>query len=221
VALVAPPSQKETHMPYRLRRAALALVSVTALAATLAACKDSGAPSAAPSAVTVLSPSAASSPGPQAPTCAQVKEAMVRGSIDPYSAFGSDGAPLTEGMFSGEDGLVLAVQQACATGDLGGKIGTVTVGTIMNSIVDTTGRWWGVMLCVQPGDRAQCTVHFVLDDRDPIESVGIADHKLTVVYLTRPDDAGSAAVAVRRTAVYGVSGSTLTELSHTDAPYTQ
>ena len=59
-----------------------------------------------------------------------------------------------------------------------------------------------------------------LYDRDPIESVSIAGHKLTVVYLTRPDDAGSATVAVRRTAVYGVSGSTLTELSHTDAPYT-
>ncbi|MEV4416172.1 hypothetical protein [Catellatospora sp. NPDC049609] len=222
-------------MPHRLRRTALALVAVAALAGPLAACKDSGTPSAAPSAVTELSPSAAppsaaaspaaASPIPQAPvnkvpTCAQVKDAMVRGSIDPYGAFGADGAPLTEGIFGGEDGLVLAVQEACTTGDLGGKIGKVTVGTIMSSLVDTTGRWWGVMLCVKPGDRAQCTVHFVLDDRDPIESVSIAGHKLTVVYLTRPDDAGSAAVSVRRTAVYGVSGTTLTELSHTDTPYT-
>ncbi|BCJ74752.1 hypothetical protein CS0771_42960 [Catellatospora sp. IY07-71] len=223
-------------MPHHPRRTAFLLLPAALLAGVLAACKDSGTPSAAPSAVTVVSPSAAgspsaaaspaaASPSPKAPvnkvpTCAQVKEAMIRGSIDPYDAFGADGAPLTEGIFSGEDGLVLAVQQACTTGDLGGKLGKVTVGTIMSSYVDTTGRWWGVMLCVKPGSRAQCTVHFALNDRDPIESVSIAGHKLTVVYLTRPDDAGSATVAVRRTAVYGVSGSTLTELSHTDAPYT-
>jgi hypothetical protein len=145
---------------------------------------------------------------------------MVRGLIDPYYAFGADGAPLTEGMFSGEDGLVLAVQKPCATGDLGGEIGYVTVGTIMSSIVDTTGRFWAVMLCTKPADRAQCVVHFALDDRDPIESVSVKDKKLTLVYLTRPADGASAGVAVKRTAVYAVDGSILKEQSHTDEPYT-
>ncbi|WP_155373482.1 hypothetical protein [Catellatospora vulcania] len=212
-------------MPHHPRRAALLLIPVLALTGLASACKSTESPSAAPSAVTVLSPSPEASPSAAAPakptpTCAEVKEAMVRGLIDPYYAFGDDGAPLTEGMFSGEDGLVLAVQQPCATGDLGGEIGAVTVGTIMSSVVDTTGRYWGVMLCAKPGDRAQCVVHFVLGDRDPIESVAVAGKKLTLVYLTRPADAGSAVVSVKRTAVYFADGSILKEESHTDAPYT-
>ncbi|WP_144119253.1 hypothetical protein [Catellatospora sichuanensis] len=214
-------------MPLHPRRAALLMIPILALAGTAAACKSGGEPpSAAPSAVTVLTPSPeAASPSPAkpatpVPTCAEVKEAMVRGLIDPYYAFGKDGAPLTEGMFSGEDGLTLAVQKPCASGDLGGEIGTVTVGTIMSSVVDTTGRYWGVMLCTKAPDRAQCVVHFVLNDRDPIESVSIADKKLTLVYLTRPADAGSAVVSVRRTAVYATDGSILKEQFHTDAPYT-
>ncbi|GAA2360289.1 hypothetical protein Cme02nite_37360 [Catellatospora methionotrophica] len=213
-------------MPLHPRRAALLLIPILALTGAASACKSGGdAPSAAPSAVTVLTPSpeapaSAAPPAVPTPTCAEVKDAMVRGLIDPYYAFGKDGAPLTEGMFSGEDGLVLAVQKPCATGDLGGEIGTVTVGTIMSSIVDTTGRYWGVMLCAKPEDRAQCVVHFVLGDRDPIESVSVADRKLTLVYLTRPADAGSAVVSVKRTAVYAVDGSILKEQSHTDEPYT-
>lgn len=208
------------------RRTALLLIPTLALAGLAAACRSGGEPpAAAPSAVTVLTPSPEPSPSPAkpatpVPTCAEAKDAMVRGLIDPYYAFGQDGAPLTEGMFSGEDGLVLAVQKPCATGDLGGEIGTVTVGTIMSSVVDTTGRYWGVMLCAKPGDRAQCVVHFVLGDRDPIESVSVAGQKLTLVYLTRPADAGSAVVSVRRTAVYVADGSILKEQSHTDTPYT-
>lgn len=215
-------------MPLHPRRTALLLVPIAALAGLAAGCKSTDEPAAAPSAVTVLtaSPAAPASPSPAAapvnkvPTCPEVKDAMVRGLVDPYYAFGDDGAPLTEGMFSGEDGLVLAVQEPCATGDLGGEIGNVTVGTIMSSVVDTTGRYWGVMLCVKPAERAQCSVHFVLNDRDPIQSVAVGDQKLTLTYLTRPDDGAAAAVSIERTAVYGVGGgSVLKELSRSDVPY--
>lgn len=209
-------------MPHLSRRTAASLVAAAALTGLLAGCpaKDpapSG--SAAPSAVTELSPSAAA-PVAAAPTCAEVKGAMVRGVLDPYHAFGDDGAPLAEGMFSGEDGLVLAVQQPCVTGVLGGEIGNVTVGTIMSSVVNTTGRYWAVALCGKPAERAQCVVQFVLDDRDPIESVAIQDQKLILVYLTRPTDAAAATVAVRRTTIYVAAGKALKEESRADAPYT-
>ncbi|MBV1853583.1 hypothetical protein [Catellatospora tritici] len=210
-------------MPHPRRRTVRLLLASALLLSPLAACKNTDQPAAAPSAVTVVSQSPAASPAAPkvpAPTCAEVRDAVVRGLIDPYYAFGDDGAPLLEGQHAGEDGLVLAVQQPCATGDLGGELGNVTVGTIMSSVVDTTGRYWAVMVCTKPADRAQCTVHFMLDDRDPIESVAIADHKLTLVYLTRPADGASAGVAVKRTAVYIADGGILKELSHTDEPYT-
>ncbi|BCJ75042.1 hypothetical protein CS0771_45860 [Catellatospora sp. IY07-71] len=139
--------------------------------------------------------------------------------MDPYRAYGDEGAPLTEGMFSGQDGLTLAVQEPCATGDLGGGLGTTTAGTIMSSVVNTSGRYWAVMLCGKPVERARCVVQFELDDREPVEKVSIADGKLTQVYLTRPSDAGTATLSIRRTAVYALDGDVLKEISRTDEPY--
>jgi hypothetical protein len=63
-------------------------------------------------------------------------------------------------------------------------------------------------------------VHIAMNDRDPIESVSFTGNKMTLVYLTRPDDAGSAVVSIRRTATYAAEGTVLKEQSHTDAPYT-
>src|SRR5690349_15085703 len=118
-------------MPHLRLRTGRLLVASALLLSPLAACKNSEEPAAAPSAVTVVSQPPAASPSPQVPavpaaTCAEVRDAVVRGLIDPYYAFGDAGAPLLEGMHSGEDGLVLAVQKPCATGDLGGELGTVT-----------------------------------------------------------------------------------------------
>ncbi|MBB5873317.1 hypothetical protein F4553_006751 [Allocatelliglobosispora scoriae] len=207
-------------MPYR-PSTALQLTAAVALVSLLAGCPKDSPDSSSPTVSTQLSPSPSpAKPLAAAPTCAEIKGSIVRGLIDPYYAFGKDGAPLTEGIFSGEDGLNLVVQQPCTTGDLGGEIGNVTVGTIMNSIVDTTGRTWSVMLCTKGADRAQCVVHFALGDRDPIESVTVADKKLTLVYLTRPADGPAAGVSIKRTAIYATDGTILKEQSHTDAPYT-
>jgi hypothetical protein len=217
-------------MPHHRRRTTALLIAAVTLTSLLAGCKQESPPpgNAGPTVSTELSASpSAAAPSPSkappvaaAPTCAQVRNAMVRGVLDPYYAFGADGAPLAEGAFSGEDGLVLAVQQPCATGELGADVGNVTVGTIMSSIVDTTGRYWGLMLCTRGTSRAQCVVHVILDDRDPIESLAITDRKLTVVYLTRGSGEGMAGVSIRRTAVYTAVGASIREQSRTDAPYT-
>jgi hypothetical protein len=209
-------------MPHSRRRAACLLLAAATLTGLLAACEQEDpiietTPTAATEVSAAPSPAV---PVAKAPTCAEVKEGMVTGLVDPYYAYGKDGAPLTEGIFGGEDGLTLAVQAPCATGVLGGEIGNVTVGTIMSSIADTTGRYWAVMLCRKPADRAACVVQFILDDRDPIESVAVADGKLKLVYLTRPADGAAASVAVRRTAIYKVNGAILQEESRTDTPYT-
>jgi hypothetical protein len=123
-------------------------------------------------------------------------------------------------MYSDKDGLVLAVQQPCASGDLGGDIHNVTVATIMDSITGTTGRFWNVMLCWYVDSKPKCTVHIEMNDRDPIESVAVSGKKLTLVYLTRPDGGAMAAVSIRRTAIFEAEGTLLKERSRSDAPYT-
>ncbi len=208
-------------MPYPRRTPAL-LIAAVALTGLVAGCSKSPAakPSGAPATSAQPGPAASSAtPAAAAPTCAEIKNAAVRGLIDPYYSFGDAGAALVDGGYSGDGGLVLAVQQPCTTGDLGGEIGNVTVGTIMNSITGTTGRTWNVMLCSTSKGHVLCVVHFALDDRDPIESVAVADKKLTLVYLTRADGADPATVTIRRTAVYAADGTILKEQSHTDAPY--
>ncbi|HCT75442.1 MAG TPA: hypothetical protein DGG94_11060 [Micromonosporaceae bacterium] len=123
-------------------------------------------------------------------------------------------------MYSDKDGLVLAVQQPCASGDLGEDIRNVTVATIMDSVTATTGRFWNVMLCWYVDSKPKCTVHIEMKDRDPIESVTIGDKKLTLVYLTRPDDGAAAVVSIRRTAIFEAEGTLLKERSRSDVPYT-
>jgi hypothetical protein len=202
------------------RRNAVLLATIATASVMLAGC-PAGEPTASPTPTTAtsLTPSAAP-PVAKAPTCAEVREGTVGGLIDPYYAYDPAGAPLSGGMFSGADGLVFAVQEPCATGDLGGDIGNVTVATVMNSVENTTGRFWNVMLCTPGEGRAKCRVNIALNDRDPIESVSVSGQKLTLVYLTRPDGGAMAAVSVRRTAIYTAVGTVLTEQSHTDTPYT-
>ena len=211
-------------MPHRRWRAARQVVTALAVTGLLAACSGTPkAPVSSDRATASARPSpstSAATPAAAAPTCAEIRSATVRGLIDPYYSFGDAGATLVDGAYSGDAGLVLAVQEPCATGDLGGEIGTVTVGTIMNSVTNTTGRFWNVMLCAKPQGQVRCVVHFALGDRDPIESVSVSGQRLTLVYLTRPDGGDAAMVTIRRTAVYAADGSILKERSHTDSPYT-
>ncbi len=204
----------------KIRSFVLPMTAALAVTAMLAACQET--PKSLPT-VVAESPSPTPSPAKSSaavPACAELKGASVRGLIDPYYAFGHEGAPLSDGMYSDKEGLVLALQQPCASGGLGSDIGAVTVGTIMNSVTGTTGRYWNVMLCTKGTTRPDCMVHIAMNDRDPIESVSFTGSKMTLVYLTRPDDAGSATVSIRRTAIYAAEGTVLKEQSHTDAPYT-
>jgi len=57
-------------------------------------------------------------------------------------------------------------------------------------------------------------------DRNPVVAITIAGQKATVVYLTRTEDLPPIAVNIKRTVVHKLSGSSLVELSHIDAPYT-
>jgi len=209
-------------MPNR-RRSTVLLIAAVALAGILAGCTAKPKPvvSGGPG-VSAQPTTSASSAAPVnvTPSCAEIKNATVKGLIDPYYSFGDAGATLVDGLYSGNGGLVLAVQQPCTTGDLGAEIGNVTVGTIMNSVTGTTGKVWSVMLCNTVKGRVVCTVHFALTDRDPIESVAVSGQRLTLVYLTRPDGGDPAVTTIRRTAVYAPDGTILKEQSHTDAPYT-
>ncbi len=62
-----------------------------------------------------------------------------------------------------------------------------------------------------------------LGDRTPVVSIDAsspAARQVTVVYLARGDAEPTAVVTIRRTAVYRVMEPAMTELRHTDAPYT-
>ncbi len=200
----------------QIKRLVLAAFGLTV---ALAGCTEQTPTAAPPTSSAVSQASATPAAGKPTPACAELANASVRGLIDPYYAFGDQGAQLADGMFSDKDGLVLALQKPCATGDFGPDIGAATVGVIMNSVTGTTGRFSNVMLCTKESGKARCMVHIAMNDRDPIESVSFSGNKMTLVYLTRPDEQSSAVVTIKRTAIYAAEGTVLKEQSHTDAPY--
>ncbi|MFG2010865.1 hypothetical protein ACGFNF_17530 [Micromonospora sp. NPDC048868] len=151
-------------------------------------------------------------------TCTQLKTAVLGNGSERYNGY-PDPIPLLDGMWSGEDGTVVHMQQPCAIGDLtGDDAADAVVPVLMDG--GGTGKFWQIVMYGNIDGKPVYVTMVDIGDRTPVESVSIKSRRATVVYLTRPEDASSAEVAVRRTAVYELSGSRLVEISHTDAPYT-
>ncbi|MEU4779649.1 hypothetical protein [Micromonospora sp. NPDC023633] len=215
--------------------AALALVAALSGCITITAPADDPDPAAAgqPTASTnvvddeTASPDAAPSAAPDTPgapdplralTCEQLKTAALGNGTERYNGY-AEPIPLVDGMWSGEDGTVVHMQQPCAIGDLtGDEAADALVPVLMDG--GGTGKFWQVVMYGNIDGKPVYVTMLDIGDRTPVESVSISSRRATVVYLTRPEDASSAEVAVRRTAVYQLSGSRLVEISHTDTPYT-
>lgn len=157
---------------------------------------------------------------PTAPalTCAQLADARLGSAAAPYNGY-PDHIPLTEGIWNGEDGATVELQKPCATGDLDGDGAADAVGTVRLR-AGGTGQFWTVVVWRNSGGEPAYRALVDLGDRNPVTSVSVSGQRATVVWLTRSDGRGMAELDIRRTSVYRLSGTTLVEVGHTDAPYT-
>ncbi|MGC4888910.1 hypothetical protein [Micromonospora sp. DT227] len=206
--------------------------ATTAVTATAAAPADEVTPDATSPAPTADSPTSAASapakpasdPQPAPPkvvpalTCGQLAGADLGSPKAPFYDH-TDHIPLLDGIWNGEDGTGVALQKPCAIGDLDGDKAADAARAV---VVRTggTGQFWSVVFWHNAAGKPAYRTVVDLGDRTPVTSIGIAGQKATVVWLTRSDDASMAELNTRRTTVYRLSGVTVTELSHTDTPYT-
>src|SRR4051794_16710673 len=103
------------------RSGTVLLIAAVALAGLVTACTAKPKPVPSGGAGVSAQPTGSAAPvapAKVAPPCAELGHATVKGLIDPYYSFGDAGATLVNGGYSGDGGLVLALQQPCTTGDL-------------------------------------------------------------------------------------------------------
>ena len=162
-------------------------------------------------------PPPATSAAPAALSCASVRSASVYARYNPYNLAGEDGLDLVDGVWTGPGGLSVAVQAPCAVGELVAGAGPAAVVAFLSMTAGTTGRYWAMASCRPDGGHVYCSPVLQLDDREPIESIAIADRRITLVYLTRTPDVPPVGLNIRRTAIYVWGGDTVHEVSHTDA----
>jgi hypothetical protein len=123
---------------------------------------------------------------------------------------------LVDGGWTG-DGLSVSSRE-CAVGDLDGD---GHADGITSLVFNNGGTGQFYYLAYWHNDSGQPVYESAvnLGDRTPVETITIADGKATVVLLTRTADLPEAATNIRRTSIYRLSGATLVEEGHTDAPY--
>ena len=155
---------------------------------------------------------------PAALHCDQLKSALVGSTTISYNGY-HDSIPLGDGVWSGEDGNTVTLQDPCAIGDLDGDGGADAVGVVMLSS-GGTGQFWSLVVWHDSNGHPVFTAVTDLGDRNPVQSITISGGKATVVYLTRTADLPMAGVNIKRTAIYKLSGHHFTEQSHHDDPYT-
>ncbi|MFG3040812.1 hypothetical protein ACGFYZ_28330 [Streptomyces sp. NPDC048330] len=127
----------------------------------------------------------------------------------------------TDGRWEG-DGVVIELQPQCGIGDMTGDAAEDAVAAVKVT-TGGTGKFWGLVTWRNDSGTPVPVAAASLGDRTPVVSIEAAApvaRQATVVYLTRGDSDPAAVVTLRRTAVYRVDEPTLTELHHTDAPYT-
>jgi hypothetical protein len=145
-----------------------------------------------------------------------VRSASVYAPYSPYNLAGEDGLDLVDGVWTGPRGLTVALQAPCAVGELVAGAGPTAVVAFMSMTPGTTGRYWAMASCRPDGGHVYCSPVLELNDREPIESIAVADRRITLVYLTRTPDVPLAGLNIRRTAIYVWGGDTVHEVSHTD-----
>ncbi len=220
-----------------MRRLGTVLSVALLVAVGLAGCRDTpqataggpdgippktASPSASASPVTSTSPAASAKPSPTRAAvaglkCSQLKGAQLGSPTLSYNGY-HDSIPLGDGHFSGEDGAEVDLRPQCAAGDLTGDGAADLLGVVsLNG--GGSGTFFTLVVWKNVGAEPVCQALYDLGDRTPVVSVAISGQQATVVWLTRTPDAPSAVVNLRRTSVFKLSGATLTELSHTDVPY--
>jgi hypothetical protein len=194
---------------------ALGTVAATPGASTTAGV---GQPAPAPSPATpspTQTHTAAPPPPPKPLTCGQLKSAEVGSKTVSYNGY-HDGIPLGGlGQWSGEDGNTVILQPQCGIGDLDGDGGADAVGVVALTS-GGSGDFYTLVVWHDSLGNPVCVAVADLGDRTPVESVTIAGGLATVVYDTRTDDAPMVELNIQRTAVYKLSGSHFTEISHVD-----
>lgn len=174
----------------------------------------------APTTKAPLKPPAPKPSAPAAPalTCKQLLGAHLGSATAPFNGY-PDYVPLTEGIWNGEDGATVELQKPCGTGDLDGDGAADAVGTVLLR-TGGIGQFWSVVAWRNSGGEPAYRALVDLGDRNPVLSVAVAGKKATVVWLTRSSGTSMAELNIKRTSVYQLSGGTLTEVTHADAPYT-
>lgn len=148
-------------------------------------------------------------------TCAELRDTRVGSGKVRYRGY-ADPIRLVNGRWSDRNGTTVELQQPCAVGDLDGDGAGDAVGVIMLD-GGGTGRFFTLAAWRNVEGEPDYLAQVDVGDRTPVESVSVRNGRATVVYLTRPADGAMAELSIRRTAVYQLRGTTLVELSHTDA----
>ncbi|MFR9776847.1 hypothetical protein ACL02O_12400 [Micromonospora sp. MS34] len=178
-------------------------------------------PSAVPSTAPTTKPVVAAEPAPPkvpALTCKQLAGAQLGSAKVPFNGY-PDYIPLLDGGWSGEDGATVELQKPCGIGDLDGDGAADAVGTVLLR-AGGTGQFWSVAFWHNSAGKPAYRSLVDLGDRNPVTSISVSGQRATVVWLTRSDGRTMAELDIRRTSVYQLSGTTVTEVRHTDAPYT-
>jgi hypothetical protein len=209
-----------------------ALVAALAAVATLAACRGAGTPAASGDGTPVFgeSPAATTAPGAAASTsapptvappgvrCDQLGNAAVGAVAFPLADYAGAGlVQLVGGRYTDADGTLIELLPACATGDLNGDRAVDAVAAVR---IDPEGSatlyTLVVWLATESGPALAGSE--ALGDRNPVESISIADGIVTVVYFTRSPDVPLAGLDLRRTATYEFAEPGLRLLSSSDEP---
>jgi hypothetical protein len=170
-------------------------------------------PPPAPAATTPAAPAAASL------TCGQLATAAVGSASIGLADYDAGPVVLAGGRFTDSTGRLVALQPPCGIGDLNGDGAADAIGAVKIS-TGGTGQFWTLVAWTNNAGNPQLAASKAVGDRNPVTDITVAGQRATVVYLTRTADVPLAGVNVKRTAIYQLSGGSLTEVSHTDAPYT-
>lgn len=149
-------------------------------------------------------------------TCQQLEIASLGSAARPYNGY-ADPIPLVDGMWAGEDGVVVQLQAPCAIGELtGDDAADAVVPVLMDG--GGTGKFWQLAMFRNVDAKPSYVTMVDIGDRTPIEKVTVSAGQAYVEFLMRPEDPSSSVDLIRRTATYRLDGNDLMEIGYVDAP---
>ncbi|MCI4063007.1 hypothetical protein MRQ36_10635 [Micromonospora sp. R77] len=151
-------------------------------------------------------------------TCKQLAGAHVGSAKVKFNGY-PDYIPLLDGIWNGEDGASVELQKPCGIGDLDGDKAADAVG-VVTLRAGGVGQFWTVVVWHNSAGKPAYRTLVDLGDRNPVTSISVSGQRATVVWLTRSDGRSMAELDIKRTTVYQLAGTALTEVGHTDAAYT-